>query len=204
LNKSAEIISMIDNKIEQDVYIGKLAQEMGVEKQAIADQLKANYRREKRIEDKKMFSQMAKEISGREDKVNKERSSNLKAAVAEDTVIAYLYNNPDRHAEVLKMLPPEKMVTSFNKKVYEHLLKLCQTSSNVNLSGFSADFSDDEMGAITKMFLNSGQVRISDEDAKSCIKTIIDESGKLSQEQVGQSDPQFIKEYLAQLAKNKG
>lgn len=96
------------------------------------------------------------------------------------------------------------MITSFNKRVYTHLLRLCENSSDVNLSGFSSEFSAEEMGAVTRLALDGRPVRINDSDAENCINIILSEADTLTSEQVSKSDPDMIKEYLAKLAENKG
>ena len=115
------VLAQIKSPVERDVYISKIANEQGISKVAISQEInymifKARKQRQ-RQEDRELINH----VSRRRDEINPEASTHYRESIAESGIIYYLYNNPDFCSEALEKLPAEKFVTSFNKRVYQAL-----------------------------------------------------------------------------------
>ena len=69
--------------------------------------------RRERYRRKNEFSQLQKNISARDDRINPQHASNLRAVSAEENLIAFLVNNPDKLVYIHEKLRPEDFTTDF-------------------------------------------------------------------------------------------
>ena len=151
LQEAAEVVGFIDDKIAQDVYAGKLSRETGVSKEAILSMAeKAASRAAKQRKKEEIRSQQR--VVGTESQVNPEKARHTKAAFAEENIIAYLFDHPDRSDALRREIPPEKFVTAWNRRVYETLLGKTIHGA-VSISDFSEALSKDEMSELTRIIV---------------------------------------------------
>ena len=95
LTRGAELLSTLENRIEQEVYAGRLAQETGIDRGAVLSQVRKYSRRREKNRSQKQFRQVQRELGAVGDTVNPEKSRHLRAANAEEALIAYLAAHPD-------------------------------------------------------------------------------------------------------------
>lgn len=167
LNGAAEIIAELENPIERDVYAGRLAEEMKIDRSAILLQTN-KYRREKyKTRQKKEFREYQQQSTGMKDTVNPEKFHNLRCANAEEGIIAFLLRNPtDREVQAIwEALPPEKFCTTFNKRVYTAIMGRMLNGASCGLMDISGDFSMEEVGAISRMIAKYSEASVRYEDA---------------------------------------
>lgn len=145
------VLAQIKSPVERDVYISKIANEQGISKVAISQEInymifKARKQRQ-RQEDRELINH----VSRRRDEINPEASTHYRESIAESGIIYYLYNNPDFCSEALEKLPAEKFVTSFNKRVYQALTERIKNNEDHSITSFNGEFSPDEVGKITSI-----------------------------------------------------
>ena len=75
----------------------------------------------------------------------------LRAVSAEERLLGLLLLNPDFIGPIAKQLPPEHMVTDFNRRLYQQLLERQKSGLLVELSFLSADYSEEEMAYMSRM-----------------------------------------------------
>ena len=141
----------LDSDIERDIYAGRLAEETGVAKDSILSQVRKKRARQEKTREQKEFREFQQQAVGLKDTVNPEKYKHLRAATAEEALIAYLLRFPEVGKEGSGKLPSNKFGTSFNSRVYEGLLGKMSGGKDINLTDLSADFSPDELSAIAKM-----------------------------------------------------
>ena len=89
------ILATLDSKIEQEVYAGRIAAEVEIEKSSVMAQVEKQMRKRRRDQSVQEFREIQKATSGFGDAVNPQKSQNLRAANAEEALTAYVINNPD-------------------------------------------------------------------------------------------------------------
>ena len=62
------------------------------------------------------------------DEVNPERAKNLKAAKAEETLIALLLHNPDFYKKIKDKIFAEDFVTELNRRIFGSICKKIENS----------------------------------------------------------------------------
>lgn len=196
MTEAAGVLARLDNDIERDVYAGKLCEEFDVDKVSFKRQIAKNLRRKDRSLKKAEFTKIQQELVGRNDKINKEKSTNVRAARAEEELIAYLIYNPDIARHLSERLPPEKMVTEFNKKVYSAVLSRILSGSSAMLIDISADFTPEENSRIASILANYNVETASPAACDQYADVILEEGGKKSVKELSQGSNDDIMAYF--------
>ena len=130
LSAATEVLAGIPSPVEVDVYASRLANELGVDKLAIESQVK--YKREglrKRRMAQREQDQKRLLINGQNTK-NPERSQHLRAAKAEETLIASLMRNPDFYNKLRDELSADYFVTALNRRIFSVILSRLDEGGN--------------------------------------------------------------------------
>ena len=150
LNEGIRLLCTLDNPMERDIYASRLADETDVSKASILEQITRGLRRRTRIRSKEEVSRLQKEISARDDRINLQHASNLRAASAEENLIAFLVHNPDKLTYIHERLRPDDFSTDFNRKLFEYFSQRINNNTDP-LTSVSADFTPDELSAVMRI-----------------------------------------------------
>ena len=174
LGLAAQIIAECGDVITRDVYIGKICEKYGVSRTAITAKVeelrKATARRERRKEINDILSPKITK-----DDINPERRSAPRAAKAEEGVIAVLLQHPDYFEKIKDELPPDKMITSLNRRIYTIIYDILSGGDNLDVSVFGQRLLPAELGFVVA--LQNGERAQTNAFAvlKDCIKVILEE-----------------------------
>lgn len=189
--------------LEREVYSRRIAEDIGVDKTAIETQIEANVRKRRSRESREQVKTLAENLNARGKKANPERTANPRAARAEEALLLILFRHPDKAGYIMEKLPPEKMITSFNRRLYETLLTQCKQKNELSLIALSQSFTPEEMGEAARI-LNSSPGLVNDPgDADKCIAIILEEGGKPSGETLLSAGPEELQKYLDSLKKRR-
>lgn len=180
--------------IERDIYSTRLSNELGVSADSIKAQIKSAEGKLRRLEEsRKHKEEMAAIEKSFEDKNNPERAANLKAARAEETLIASFMRNPDFYNKLKERISPEDFVTAFNRRIMQSLVKALKNGIEPNLSAFSADFTPEEMDSVTRIFHLSSTLGNTLKECEDCIEVLKDKSSQKITDTSSMSDEEFLK-----------
>lgn len=200
LTESAKILSSCRSPIEREVFAHKLSSEAGINKSAIDIQIEKFSKQKNKIYQKKEFKNLKNVTSGINDKINPDKHNNLRAAVAEEMLISYLINNPDKLGEVLKKIDCNCIITKFNQKVFKCVEKIISEGKEPNLTTLAGfDFTMEEIGRITKIICSYNPSIISSESAEEYIKTILEEKEKNKVKDVDSISKTKVRDYIENL-----
>ncbi len=203
VTQAAELLAGMDNPIEREVYASRLAEEISIDKSAVLAQAsKAARRSAKRVREQQ-FREQTREMSGANDPVNKEKQRHLRAANAEETILAYLFCHPDGADFCRERLKPEDFVTNFNRRVYHAVLSKMLYSASVSLADFSGELTQDEISAVARILARYSEIPPTREDAAACIRVIRAASGRPDSESARSADPQELSKYIESLRNQK-
>ena len=74
------------------------------------------------------------------DVVNPEKQQHRRAAAAEEAVICVLIKHPDLASKAEEELPPDNMLTEFDRRVYRRILEIENSGSEFDLMLFGRRF----------------------------------------------------------------
>ena len=203
VNEAVKMLANINNRLEREVYAGKISEELDIDKSAITFQIEKLVKNNRKKDVKKEFKYIQTELSSLKDDINPQKRDNLRAAHAEEAVISYLINNPQKVNNISSRLRPDDFLTDFNRRVYNIIIDKVKNNMNLNLTSLSNDFSIKEMGRIAKMLSSYIECENNDIVVDEYIKVILDEKEKISLSDAANSDIKDIKEYFDKLKELK-
>jgi DNA primase len=203
LTGASAVLATLENRIEQEVYAGKLAEEIGIERAAIMQQVDKNRVKLKKSYDQKEFKAFQQQSAGIHDSINPEKSQHLRAASAEEALIAYIVQYPENAIAIDRLLPPEKFLTMFNRRVYRAIMDRVRDGKAIGLTEISEAFSIEEIAAIAQILARFDCVSATKQDVDEYIDVLNQESLKMNVENIKSAQPQEIQDYLLKLRSQK-
>lgn len=193
LNAAAQILAGC-GIIEREIYANRLSAELGVSVEGINAQIKNAAARQRRLEESRKKSETQEMLNKSfEDKNNPERTKNLMAAKAEETLISSFMRNPDFYKKLKDKISPDDFVTAFNRRIFECLVKGLEEGFFPDLSLFSSDFTPEEMDSVTRISLISASLGNTLKECEDCIAVLKEHSEPKVTDASNVSDEEFLK-----------
>lgn len=174
LAAAAEIIAASDDIMTRDIYIGRLSEKYGVSRTALTARIEELRKRNRRQKQKKEISDIIRPKFTKDD-INPERRKSVKGTAAEETLIAVLLKNPDFYKIALDKLPPEKMLTSLNRRIYETILSVLERGGTLDISAFAEKLLPAEIGYLVSLQNSEKAGKNPEIVLKDCIGVILEE-----------------------------
>lgn len=174
LNAAAAVIAEAGDVMTRDIYIGRLSEKYGVTRTALADKVEQLRRKSYREKQKKEINDIVHPKFTRDD-VNPDRRISVKGAAAEETLIAVLLKNPDYYKTARDSLPPEKMITGLNRRIYEIMLSALDDGKMLDISIFAEKLLPAEIGYLVSLQNSEKAANNAEIVLKDCIKVILEE-----------------------------
>ncbi|MBQ9945480.1 MAG: DNA primase [Clostridia bacterium] len=187
LNEAVAVLAAVENAIERDLYVSKLAEELNVQKSAIEQQIKKQRRFMKKAHDSAQFDAAMKTVLG-DDKIsspNPEKKSNVRAVKAEEVILASLLKHPDYLKKLKGILEADVFVTEFGRRYFEDISSRIQSGRSLDLVSFNEDAENEEMAYLAYLNAKISELANSVEECKQCINTLIEEKAKKNAPDVG-------------------
>ena len=180
--------------IECDIYATRLSNELGVNVDSINAQIKSAKSKLRRSDEERRKREQDNMLEKSfEDKNNPERSKNLRAAKAEETIIASFMRNPDFYKKLKDRLSPDDFVTAFNRRLYECLCEKLEAGVDAELSQFAKHFSPEEMDSVTRIFISSGNLSNTVKECEDCIDVLKEKVAPKITDTSSMSDEEYLK-----------
>lgn len=203
LTECAKLFAKLDNSIELDVYAGELAEELSVTKSSIISQVekykKQSYKRARRDE----MQNIRLSTSAAADRINPEKHGNLRAASAEEAIIALLINNPDLADTILSRISPDKFITSFNRRIFTILIDRIKDSRSISLMDISGELSTDEVSSVASILTARPRENNPVQAVNEYIDILLEENEKMTPEQIDSASNEEIMEHMRKLRERK-
>lgn len=203
LNAAASILAEAKSPVEQEVYASRLAEELNLDKSVLMLQIQKAVKSGRRRETKKLFENIQKEISGRNDPLNPEKARYLRGAKAEERLISLLMYNPDFLAHIEKKLTKESFLTSFHARLYQLLSERIHEGRPVELSYLSETLTSQEISYLANLQSHMGDMQNALEECMACADTILEEKRKQSLQKPQEMDAQSWQEAMKALGEEK-
>lgn len=203
INECAKVLADLNDLVDAEVFAAELNKETGVEKHTIMRKVGALRSKSSREKTKRRFREIQTDLSARQDRVNFEKSQNLRAARAEEALIAYIVNNQDMALKIEKHLPPEKFVTSFNRRIYSMLIERTKDGRGIMPGDISGELTEREIARVVQILATRSSDIQSAQACGDCIRVILSESEKITPEKAAETDVSDIEKYLEKLKEQK-
>lgn len=197
LKAAAAVLASLNSPVELDIYISRLSEEFSVNKDAVAAQVKIE--REKRAKKQKneFYREVRDSVINQGDKINKvntQRSKALRAAKAEEILIASFMSDPELYRNLESKLTPELFVTDFNRRVFSAISERIKDGRPVGLSFFASEFTPEEISVIARIETVSTDISNSVRECEDCINVLKKEKNRhIDVKPSEMSDEDFMK-----------
>ncbi len=200
LTEASKILANCQSPIEREVYAIKLSAEIGINKSSILLQIEKYLKQKFKNHEKKEFKNIAKITSAVNDKINIDKHDNLRAAVAEESLISCIVNNPDIANAVFAKFTPDDMITSFNKRILSSIKDIVSKGKILDITNISAyGFSFEEIGRITKMICSYNKSMATTEAVNEYLSVINQENKKNKLKDINYISEDEVVKYIEDL-----
>ena len=174
-SEAAKLLAVLDSPVERDLYAGRLSEILTVSKEAILQEIESIRRKKQRQEVKQQLPNLIRQEKREMQSVNPDAVKFERAAAAEESLLGILILHPNFIRQVRETLPPEQMMTEFNRELYQRLLDRDRHGLMVELAFLSADYDEAGMAYITRMVRDVGDRIVNPEEVARCTAVIREE-----------------------------
>lgn len=193
LREAAKLLVYSDS-IERDVYAMRLADELGVSKDAIIHQIAQLAKRENYRKAKNELQDATKQMQFLESVADPQRAKNKRAAKAEDIILITLMNNAAFYSKLKNRISEEMFVTPVNKQIFRVVKERIESNENIDISSLSQYLTSEEVSAVARLLANQAMVSNTLSECEDCINVLAEEKSKRDMPSPTEmSDDSFLK-----------
>lgn len=195
MKEALKIIASLSSFVEQDIYCSKLAEELGIRKDAVLEDLSRLKATKRRDFDRKEYKKITSDLVGRDEVLNPQKKDNMRGAKAEEMLISYIFHNPDMLKKASELISATDFVTDFNARFYSYITEKISDGLPPDLN-VSQDFTPDEVSRFYSI-INSYNSQTATLDAmREYIDTIHIEKSKLTKADIANMSAEEIMQNL--------
>lgn len=201
LKKAVSVLSEVANPLERDVYTGAVVEASGASFETVKAQTDILLKRKKAQNAKKEWQDIVLNKEAVKDRVNPEKAQNLKEAVAEEGIIAFLFDHPDYYERLLSKIAIDDFVTDFNKRVISAMYAVKKENVDVSLSVIAPAFTQAEVSAISSIIARNSDKPKNAEAFDDYIDILKAHKDRIKD--IGNLNPEDLEEYRRKLKAKK-
>lgn len=176
--------------VEQDLYVSRLAEELGVERQNMKVQLQDLVARQGNRREKREFNRIVQENMRKTARETMATDASLRKLRAEDRLISLLLRYPDC-SRLCKDFDPQWLTPGFAQRVFTLILQRLENGDGTELMDLRDRLTDDEMGRLSGIIARGGESADAKQEFSDCLQTIRAEQQKKQESAAGLDDQAF-------------
>lgn len=178
--------------VEQDLYVSRLSEELGVERQNMKVQLQDLVARQGNRREKREFNRIVQENMRKTARETMATDASLRKLRAEDRLISLLLRYPDC-SRLCKEFDPQWLTPGFAQRVFTLILQRLENGDGTELMDLRDRLTDDEMGRLSGIIARGGESADAKQEFSDCLQTIRAEQQK-KQESAAELDDQAFRD----------
>ena len=178
--------------VEQDLYVSRLSEELGVERQNMKVQLQDLVARQGNRREKREFNRIVQENMRKTARETMATDASLRKLRAEDRLISLLLRYPDC-SRLCKDFNPQWLTPGFAQRVFTLILQRLENGDGTELMDLRDRLTDDEMGRLSGIIARGGESADAKQEFSDCLQTIRAEQQK-KQESAAELDDQAFRD----------
>ena len=178
--------------VEQDLYVSRLSEELGVERQNMKVQLQDLVARQGNRREKREFNRIVQENMRKTARETMATDASLRKLRAEDRLISLLLRYPDC-SRLCKDFDPQWLTPGFAQRVFTLILQRLENGDGTELMDLRDRLTDDEMGRLSGIIARGGESVDAKQEFYDCLQTIRAEQQK-KQESAAELDDQAFRD----------
>ena len=178
--------------VEQDLYVSRLSEELGVERQNMKVQLQDLVARQGNRREKREFKRIVQENMRKTARETMATDASLRKLRAEDRLISLLLRYPDC-SRLCKDFDPQWLTPGFAQRVFTLILQRLENGDGTELMDLRDRLTDDEMGRLSGIIARGGESADAKQEFSDCLQTLRAEQQK-KQESAAELDDQAFRD----------
>lgn len=178
--------------VEQDLYVSRLSEELGVERQNMKVQMQDLVARQGNRREKREFKRIVQENMRKTARETMATDASLRKLRAEDRLISLLLRYPDC-SRLCKDFDPQWLTPGFAQRVFTLILQRLENGDGTELMDLRDRLTDDEMGRLSGIIARGGESADAKQEFSDCLQTIRAEQQK-KQESAAELDDQAFRD----------
>lgn len=178
--------------VEQDLYVSRLSEELGVERQNMKVQLQDLVARQGNRREKREFNRIVQENMRKTARETMATDASLRKLRAEDRLISLLLRYPDC-SRLCKDFDPQWLTPGFAQRVFTLILQRLENGDGTELMDLRDRLTDDEMGRLSGIIARGGESADAKQEFSDCLQIIRAEQQK-KQESAAELDEQAFRD----------
>lgn len=178
--------------VEQDLYVSRLSEELGVERQNMKVQLQDLVARQGNRREKREFNRIVQENMRKTARETMATDASLRKLRAEDRLISLLLRYPDC-SRLCKDFDSQWLTPGFAQRVFTLILQRLENGDGTELMDLRDRLTDDEMGRLSGIIAHGGESVDAKQEFSDCLQTIRAEQQK-KQESAAELDDQAFRD----------
>lgn len=178
--------------VEQDLYVSRLSEELGVERQNMKVQLQDLVARQGNRREKREFKRIVQENMRKTARETMATDASLRKLRAEDRLISLLLRYPDC-SRLCKDFDPQWLTPGFAQRVFTLILQRLENGDGTELMDLRDRLTDDEMGRLSGIIARGGESADAKQEFFDCLQIIRAEQQK-KQESAAELDDQAFRD----------
>lgn len=178
--------------VEQDLYVSRLSEELGVERQNMKVQLQDLVARQGNRREKREFNRIVQENMRKTARETMATDASLRKLRAEDRLISLLLRYPDC-SRLCKDFDPQWLTPGFAQRVFALILQRLENGDGTELMDLRDRLTDDEMGRLSGIIARGGESADAKQEFSDCLQIIRAEQQK-KQESAAELDDQAFRD----------
>jgi len=172
LNNAAEVLSSVGNSIAVDIYLSRLSEELGVEKDAIRARVTSIRNRRRRQNKDREFQQVQQNFSRAGARAAAQPGGSLKSDKAQKRILTLLYFNPDFYGEVKDALPDSRFGDPACRQIYTVFKERLAEGASLDFSALSGDLGNEEMSLLVGLCKADESLPGNRQELRDCIAVL--------------------------------
>ena len=178
IRRTVQVLAGIENDIQREVYEKRVARETDVRMEVLAQQVDETIRKRNYGRKRQTFRAIESQSLQR-DELNPQAQAFPKESKAEEQIIAYLLHRPEDCDMIWGLIPPERFVTDFHRRVYESICKAVQESGTFHISMLQETYTVEEVSRITGISARYQEIPVSRDALTECAEVLRDAANKI-------------------------
>lgn len=172
LDKAAEILANTRNRIAQDIYASRLADELSVSKQSITARIDQLSKRAAITQEKKQFREIQQKSVAENSKFALANDTNIKSVKAQQMIIAALMKSPELLRKMGDSLKKEDFSVALYGRIFELISDKVLEQRSTELTCFSQELATDEMSELVSIIRKHDNLTFSLKSCADCVKAM--------------------------------
>lgn len=150
-NELCEAASRVHSDVEREIYVDRISEKLGIDRKNVRSDVERLRRYDQKREQGELSRRVLSETMGYGDRINRDRSANIKAAKAEEAILGIMLLYPETAAMVKSGridLKADDFVTEFNRRVFSAFIS---DDMGADIGLLAGAFSVEEIARIQSM-----------------------------------------------------